>query len=101
MRDDSETEWSMELHGIGILSCTQLLSSQEAAEREKIFKEPASVVTVRGREIACLAFDAFVCCSPQKRDGLISPGMMPYPCNQQVWRQFDVILQSIRPAPVA
>ena len=91
----------MELHGIGILSRTQLLSSQETAEREKIFKECARVVTVRGGEIACLSPDAFVCCKPQKRDGLVSPGMMPYPCNQQVRRQFDVVLQSIRSVSVA
>ncbi len=91
----------MELHGIGILSRTQLLSSQETAEREKIFKECARVVTVRRGEIACLSPDAFVCCKPQKRDGLVSPGMMPYPCNQQVRRQFDVVLQSIRSVSVA
>src|SRR5260370_205368 len=101
MRDDPETEWSMELHDRGIPSYSQLLSSQETAEREKIFKECARVVTVRGREIACLSPDAFVCCKAQKRDGLVSPGMMLYPRNQQVRRQFDVILQSIRPVLVA
>src|SRR5215472_16932784 len=101
MRDDSETEWSMELHGIGVLSRTQLLSSQETAEREKIFKKCARVVTVRRGEIACLSPDALVCCQSKKRDSLVSPGMMLYPCNQQVRRQFDVVLQSIRPVPVA
>src|SRR6266851_6995421 len=101
MRDDPETEWSLELYDRGIPSYSQLLSSQETAEREKIFKECARVVTVRGGEIACLSPDAFVCCKPQKRDGLVSPGMMPYPCNQQVRRQFDMILQSIRSVSVA
>src|SRR5216683_6995872 len=101
MRDDPETEWSMELYDRGIPSYSQLLSSQETTEREKIFKECARVVTVRGGEIACLSPDAFVCCRPQKCDGLVSPGMMLYPRNQQVRRQFDVILQSIRPVPVA
>ena len=91
----------MELHDRGIPSYSQLLSSQETAEREKIFKECARVVTVRGGEIASLSPDAFVCCMPQKRDGLVSPGMMLYPRNQQVRRQFDVILQSIRPVLVA
>src|SRR5258708_761707 len=99
MRDDPETEWSMELHSIP--SRTQLLSSQETAEREKIFKEGTRVVTVRGGEIACLSPDAFVCGKPQKRDGLVSPGMMPYPRNQQVRCQFDVVLQSIRSVSVA
>src|SRR6266446_10037354 len=101
MRDDPETEWSMELHDRGIPSYSQFLSSQETAEREKIFKECARVVTVRGGEIVCLSPDAFVCCMPQKRDGLVSPGMVRYPRNQQVRRQFDVILQPIRPVPVA
>src|SRR5260370_35816848 len=91
----------MDLYDRGIPYYSPLLSSQETAEREKIFKECARVVTVRGGEIACLSPDAFVCCKAQKRDGLVSPGMMLYPRNQQVRRQFDVILQSIRPAPVA
>src|SRR5260370_13585917 len=101
MRDDHETEWSMELQGIGMPSRTQLLSSQETAEREKIVKEGTRVVTVWGRESACLSPDVFVCGKPQKRDGLVSPGMMPYPRNQQVRCQFDVVLQSIRSVSVA
>src|SRR5258708_28729460 len=100
MRDDPETEWSMELHDRGIPSYSQLLSSQETAEREKILKECARVVTVRGGEIAFLSPDAFVCCMPQKRDRLVSPRMILDPRNQQDRRQFDVVLQSIRPAPV-
>src|SRR6266567_793046 len=93
MRDDPETKWSMQLHSPGIPSRAQLLSSQETAELEKIFKEDARVVTVWWGEIACF--------SPQKRDGLVSPGMMLYPGTQQVRRQFDVVLQSIRPVTVA
>src|SRR5213082_2991560 len=101
MRDDPETKWSMHLHSPGIPSRKQLLPSQEAAELEKIFKEDARVVTVRRGELACLSPDAFICRSPQKRNGLVSPGMMLYPGTQQVRRQFDVVLQSIRPVSIA
>src|SRR5260370_8456189 len=100
MRDYPETEWSMEVHSLRIPSHTPFLSSNETAEHEKIFKEGARMITVRGGEVACLSLHAFVCCAPQKRNGVVSPGLMPHPRNQHVRRHFVRASHSICPLSV-
>src|SRR5260370_16725836 len=100
MRDYPETEWSMEVHSLRIPSHTPFLSSNETAEHEKIFKEGARIITLRGGADASPSLHAFLCWAHQNRNGVSSPATIPHPPPPHIPPPFPPPSQPLSPMSI-